>query len=74
MDDTTSSEKSPQIKLTLVAASEPIQSPSSGTTSPTLNRNQQQQLLPQSTATSAANVKTKCNSISLETGSATGMQ
>lgn len=67
MDETTTSEKSPQIKLTL-PASEPIQSPTSVTKSPTQNR--KQQLLPQSTA--MCNVKSKYD-ISLEIGSATGM-
>lgn len=69
MDETTSSDKSPQIKLTL-PASEPIQSPFSVTKSPTQNR--EQQLSPHSTATSAANVKSKCDN-TLEIGSATGM-
>lgn len=69
MDETISSEKSSHIKLTL-SASETIQSPPSGTKSPTQNR--KQHLLPQSTATSILNAKSKCD-ISLETGSATGM-
>lgn len=69
MDETISSEKSSQIKLTL-SASETIQSPPSGTKSPPQNR--QQLLLPQSTAAINLNANCKCD-ISLETGSATGM-